>query len=403
RHVGPIRVRAVHGEHRTRAQRHAGQAAAGRQAVRGPAAGAGPAHRGHRAGGDDPALHLFGDARGIPDRAGAAQGILLRAGLDDGGSGVGHRAALHPLGGDRRRLPWPWPRAGRDDGGDLRARQCLQHHQLAVDARHFDLLRHRQRVQRGGGHAPLGADRAGLPAVRGDLRRAADRAPDAAPAGAAGGPLMALLICAPIGVLAGTFLAEYANRTKLSATIRFLNDILLSAPSIVLGLFVYVIIVLPMSNLTHGNVSFSGFAGAVALALIGLPVIVRTTDEMLQLVPGTLREATLSLGIPQWKMTVQVLMRAATSGIVTGVLLALARLAGETAPLLFTAFGNNFMAVRPLDKMESLPVAIYQYTNDPSPDLHAIAWAGALLITLFVLALSLLTRMLFIRHKVRYD
>ena len=215
--------------------------------------------------------------------------------------------------------------------------------------------------------------------------------------------LMALLICAPIGVLAGTFLAEYANRTKLGATIRFLNDILLSAPSIVLGLFVYVIIVLPMSNLTHGNVSFSGFAGAVALALIGLPVIVRTTDEMLQLVPGTLREATLSLGIPQWKMTVQVLMRAATSGIVTGVLLALARLAGETAPLLFTAFGNNFMTVHPLDKMESLPVAIYQYTNDPSPDLHAIAWAGALLITLFVLALSLLTRMLFIRHKVRYD
>jgi phosphate transport system permease protein len=215
--------------------------------------------------------------------------------------------------------------------------------------------------------------------------------------------VMALLICAPIGILAGTFLAEYANRTRLGATIRFLNDILLSAPSIVLGLFVYVIVVLPMSNLTNGNVSFSGFAGAVALALIGLPVIVRTTDEMLQLVPGTLREATLSLGIPQWKMTVQVLMRAATSGIVTGVLLALARLAGETAPLLFTAFGNNFMTVHPLDKMESLPVAIYQYTNDPNPALHAIAWAGALLITLFVLALSLLTRMMFSRHKVRYD
>lgn len=214
---------------------------------------------------------------------------------------------------------------------------------------------------------------------------------------------MALLICAPIGVLAGTFLAEYANRTRLGAIIRFLNDILLSAPSIVLGLFVYVIVVLPMSSLTHGSVSFSGFAGSVALALIGLPVIVRTTDEMLQLVPGTLREATLSLGIPQWKMTIQVLMRAATSGIVTGVLLALARLAGETAPLLFTAFGNNFMTVHPLDKMESLPVAIYQYTNDPSPDLHAIAWAGALLITLFILALSLLTRLLFSRHKVRYD
>lgn len=214
---------------------------------------------------------------------------------------------------------------------------------------------------------------------------------------------IALLICAPVGVLAGTFLAEYAHRSKLGATIRFLNDILLSAPSIVLGLFVYVIIVLPMSNLTHGAVSFSGFAGSVALALIGLPVIVRTTDEMLQLVPGTLREAALSLGIPQWKMTVQVLMRAATSGIVTGVLLALARLAGETAPLLFTAFGNNFMTVHPLDKMESLPVAIYQYTNDPNPTLHGIAWAGALLITLFVLVLSLLTRLLFSRKKVSHD
>ncbi|TAM63638.1 MAG: phosphate ABC transporter permease PstA [Rhodanobacter sp.] len=215
--------------------------------------------------------------------------------------------------------------------------------------------------------------------------------------------LMALLICAPIGVMAGTYLAEYANRTRLGSSIRFLNDILLSAPSIVMGLFVYVIIVLPMSNMTHGNISFSGFAGGVALALIGLPVIVRTTDEMLQLVPGTLREAALSLGVPQWKLTVQVLIRAASSGILTGILLALARLAGETAPLLFTAFGNNFMTLHPLDKMASLPIAIYQYTNDPSPAMHSIAWAGALLITLFVLALSLLTRLLFSRKKVSYE
>jgi len=215
--------------------------------------------------------------------------------------------------------------------------------------------------------------------------------------------LMALLICAPIGVMAGTYLAEYANRTRLGSSIRFLNDILLSAPSIVMGLFVYVIIVLPMSNMTHGNVSFSGFAGGVALALIGLPVIVRTTDEMLQLVPGTLREAALSLGVPQWKLTIQVLIRAASSGILTGILLALARLAGETAPLLFTAFGNNFMTLHPLDKMASLPIAIYQYTNDPSPAMHSIAWAGALLITLFVLALSLLTRLLFSRKKVSYE
>lgn len=215
--------------------------------------------------------------------------------------------------------------------------------------------------------------------------------------------LMALLICAPIGVLAGTYLAEYANSTRLGASVRFLNDILLSAPSIVLGLFVYVIIVIPTTQLTDGRITFSGFAGSVALALIGLPVIVRTTDEMLQLVPGTLREAALSLGIPQWKLTVQVLMRAALSGILTGVLLALARLAGETAPLLFTAFGNNFMTVHPLDKMASMPVTIYQYTNDPNPALHAIAWAGALLITLFVLALSLLTRIMFSRKKVSYE
>ncbi|WP_333681674.1 phosphate ABC transporter permease PstA [Dyella sp.] len=215
--------------------------------------------------------------------------------------------------------------------------------------------------------------------------------------------LMALLICAPIGVLAGTYLAEYASSTRLGATIRFLNDILLSAPSIVLGLFVYVIVVIPTTELTGGRISFSGFAGSVALALIGLPVIVRTTDEMLQLVPGTLREAALSLGVPQWKLTVQVLMRAAFSGILTGVLLALARLAGETAPLLFTAFGNNFMTAHPLDKMASMPVTIYQYTNDPNPALHAIAWAGALLITLFVLALSLLTRIVFSRKKVSYE
>ncbi|HEV7123081.1 MAG TPA: phosphate ABC transporter permease PstA [Rhodanobacter sp.] len=214
--------------------------------------------------------------------------------------------------------------------------------------------------------------------------------------------VIALLICTPIGVMAGMWLAEYARLTKLGTVIRFLNDILLSAPSIVLGLFVYMIIVLPMSNMTHGAVSFSGFAGGVALALIGLPVIVRTTDEMLQLVPNTLREAALSLGVPQWKLTMQILLRAASSGIVTGVLLALARLAGETAPLLFTAFGNNFMTVHPLDKVASVPVAIYQYTNDPDPALHAIAWAGALVITLFVLALSLLTRLFFSGKKVSY-
>lgn len=215
--------------------------------------------------------------------------------------------------------------------------------------------------------------------------------------------LLALALCVPVGVLAGVFLGEYATRSRLGSVIRFLNDILLSAPSIVLGLFVYVIVVVPSARLSDGAVSFSGIAGAVALALIGLPVIVRTTDEMLQLVPHALREAALSLGVPQWKLTVQVLMRVAASGIVTGVMLALARLTGETAPLLFTAFGNNFMTLNPLDATASIPVTIYQYTNDPSPAMHAIAWAGALLITLLVLALSLLARWYLKRNRITHD
>jgi phosphate transport system permease protein len=214
--------------------------------------------------------------------------------------------------------------------------------------------------------------------------------------------LLAIAIATPIGVLAGTWLAEYANRTRLGEAIRFLNDILLSAPSIVIGLFVYTIIVLPGTALTHGDTTFSGFAGAVALALIALPVIVRTTDEMLRLVPSTLREAALSLGVPQWKLTSQILLRAARPGIVTGVLLALARISGETAPLLFTAFGNNFMTLDPLDKMSSLPQVIYQYANDPGEALHALAWAGAFVVTLFVLLLSLASRLLFAR-KVFHD
>lgn len=214
--------------------------------------------------------------------------------------------------------------------------------------------------------------------------------------------LIGIAIAAPIGVAAGAWLAEYAHRTRLGETIRFLNDILLSAPSIVMGLFVYTIVVLPSTELTHGNTSFSGFAGGVALALIALPVIVRTTDEMLRLVPGTLREAALSLGVPQWKLTLQILLRAARSGIVTGVLLALARISGETAPLLFTAFGNNYMALSPLDKMASLPQVIYQYANDPSEAMHALAWAGALVVTLFVLLLGLASRLLLSR-KVSHD
>jgi phosphate transport system permease protein len=212
-----------------------------------------------------------------------------------------------------------------------------------------------------------------------------------------------IAIATPIGVLAGTWLAEYANRTKLGEPIRFLNDILLSAPSIVMGLFVYTIIVLPTTALTHGSTTFSGFAGGVALALIALPVIVRTTDEMLRLVPSTLREAALSLGVPQWKLTMQILIRAARSGIITGVLLALARISGETAPLLFTAFGNNYMTLNPIDKMSSLPQIIYQYANDPGDDMHSMAWAGAFVVTMFVLLLSLGSRLVLSRNKVSHD
>ena len=212
-----------------------------------------------------------------------------------------------------------------------------------------------------------------------------------------------IAIATPIGVLAGTWLAEYANRTKLGESIRFLNDILLSAPSIVMGLFVYTIIVLPTTALTHGSTTFSGFAGGVALALIALPVIVRTTDEMLRLVPSTLREAALSLGVPQWKLTLQILIRASRSGIITGVLLALARISGETAPLLFTAFGNNYMTLNPIQKMSSLPQIIYQYANDPGDTMHAMAWAGAFVITMFVLLLSLGSRLILSRTKVSHD
>ena len=212
-----------------------------------------------------------------------------------------------------------------------------------------------------------------------------------------------IAIATPIGVLAGAWLAEYANRTKLGESIRFLNDILLSAPSIVIGLFVYTIVVLPSTALTHGSTTFSGLAGGIALALIALPVIVRTTDEMLRLVPSTLREAALSLGVPQWKLTLQILIRAARSGIITGVLLALARIRGETAPLLFTAFGNNYMAVNPIDKMSSLPQIIYQYANDPGDAMHSMAWAGAFVVTMFVLLLSLASRLVLSRNKVSHE
>lgn len=204
--------------------------------------------------------------------------------------------------------------------------------------------------------------------------------------------LLALAIGTPIGVAAGTFLAEYARRSLLGEVIRFVNDILLSAPSIVLGLFVYALVVRQMGH-------FSGLAGALALAFIVLPVVVRTTDEMLKLVPSQMREAALSLGVPQWKVTVQILYRAALPGITTGVLLALARISGETAPLLFTALNNQFWNHDFLAPMASVPVVIFQYAMSPYESWHSLAWAGAFVVTMFVLALSLVSRAVLLRQK----
>lgn len=203
---------------------------------------------------------------------------------------------------------------------------------------------------------------------------------------------LAIAIGTPVGIASGIWLAEYARGSKLGATVRFVNDILLSAPSIVLGLFVYALVVLPMGH-------FSAFAGAIALALVALPVIVRTTDEMLALVPVQMREAALSLGIPQWKVTMQILFRAARPGIVTGILLALARISGETAPLLFTAYNNQFWSANLMEPMANVPMVIYQYALSPFASWNALAWAGALIVMLFVLTLSLTARAILLRHK----
>ncbi len=208
--------------------------------------------------------------------------------------------------------------------------------------------------------------------------------------------LFAVAIGTPIGIAAGTFVAEYANRHWVGATIRFVNDILLSAPSIVLGLFVYTLVVKPMGG-------FSGFAGVIALAFIVLPVVVRTTDDMLRLVPTQMREAALSLGIPQWKVTMQILYRAAAPGITTGVLLALARISGETAPLLFTALNNQYWSSDLSGPMASAPVVIFQYAMSPFEDWHALAWAGAFILTVFVLVLSLFARLVLLRKRVPND
>ena len=208
---------------------------------------------------------------------------------------------------------------------------------------------------------------------------------------------MGVLIGTPLGIAAGTWLAEVGNHRKLGTVVRFVNDILLSAPSIVLGLFVYAAFVMQ----TGGN--FSAIGGALALAFIVLPVVVRTTDEMLRLVPVQMREAALSLGVPQWKVTMQVLYRSALPGIVTGILLALARISGETAPLLFTAFGNEFFSADITGAMSAVPLVMYKFAGSGFENWEHLAWAGALLITLFVLAISLIARTLLLRNKVAND
>jgi phosphate transport system permease protein len=218
------------------------------------------------------------------------------------------------------------------------------------------------------------------------------------PPGSAGGllnPIVGSLIMTglgvaigtPIGILAGTYMAEYGRYSRLSSVVRFINDILLSAPSIVVGLFVYEVLVRPMGH-------FSGIAGAVALAIIVIPVVVRTTEDMLLLVPNTLREAAAALGLPRAYIVRRIAYRAARAGIVTGILLAIARISGETAPLLFTALNNQFWSTNLNAPMASLPAVIFQFALSPYNDWQRLAWTGALLITVAVLALSIIARAL---------
>jgi phosphate transport system permease protein len=199
---------------------------------------------------------------------------------------------------------------------------------------------------------------------------------------------LATLFSTPIGILAGVYLAEYGDRSKIAHVTRFVTDIMLSAPSIVLGLFVYAIIVAQTKQ-------FSGWAGTVALSLIAVPVVLRTTENMLRLVPGSLREAAFALGAPQWKVAVMVTLRAAKSGVVTGLLLAIARISGETAPLLFTALNNQFFSMDMSKPMANLPVVIFQFAMSPYDNWIRLAWGGALLITLAVLALNIVARVYF--------
>ncbi len=197
---------------------------------------------------------------------------------------------------------------------------------------------------------------------------------------------LGIVVGAPIGVLAATWLAEFGARRRLTTIVRFINDVLLSAPSIVIGVFVYGIVVAPMGH-------FSAWAGATALAIIALPVVVRTTDNMLQLVPDQLREAAVALGTPRWRVTVSIVYRASISGIITGILLAIARIIGEAAPLLFTSLGNQFFSLNPNHPIAALPQVLFNFAMGPYDNWHHLAWAGALISTLFVLGLMVVARL----------
>ena len=204
---------------------------------------------------------------------------------------------------------------------------------------------------------------------------------------------LAVLVSTPVGILAGIYLTEYGDRSRTAELTRLVTDIMLSAPSIVLGLFVYAIAVATVGN-------FSGYAGSLALSLIAIPVVMRTTENMLRLVPGSLREAAFALGAPRWKVSTMVTLRAAKSGVITGLLLAIARISGETAPLLFTALNNQFFSTNMERPMANLPVVIFQFAMSPYDNWIRLAWGGALLITMTVLLLNILARVFF-REKVR--
>ncbi|MBN3857735.1 MULTISPECIES: phosphate ABC transporter permease PstA [unclassified Paraburkholderia] len=199
---------------------------------------------------------------------------------------------------------------------------------------------------------------------------------------------IATAVGTPIGILAGVYLAEYGQKGWLASVTRFINDILLSAPSIVVGLFVYALVVAKMGH-------FSGWAGAISLALLQIPIVIRTTENMLKLVPNALREAAFALGTPKWKMVLSITLKASIAGIVTGVLLAIARIAGETAPLLFTALSNQFFSADMNQPMANLPVTIYKFAMSPFSQWQSLAWAGVFLITLGVLGLNILARTIF--------